>query len=73
MAPADVSFATVGGIMRYQNGGWILGFNRFFKNCSVFDAELWGILDGLALLMDRGYDNVLIQTDNLEAAKTIQD
>ncbi|MBA0592141.1 hypothetical protein Gorai_009128, partial [Gossypium raimondii] len=47
--------------------------DRFFENCSVFDAELWGILDGLALLMERGYDNVLIQTDNLEVAKTIQD
>ncbi|MBA0777381.1 hypothetical protein Gotri_005401, partial [Gossypium trilobum] len=36
-------------------------------------AELWGILDGLGILMDRGYDHVLIQNDNLEAIKAIQD
>ncbi|KAH1105718.1 hypothetical protein J1N35_009486, partial [Gossypium stocksii] len=37
-----------------------------------FEAELQGILDGLALLQKRGLDKVLIQTDNLEVAKTIQ-
>ncbi|MBA0818870.1 hypothetical protein Gohar_021894, partial [Gossypium harknessii] len=36
-------------------------------------AELWGLLDGLGILMDRGYDHVLIQTDNLEAIKAIQE
>ncbi|MBA0647793.1 hypothetical protein Goklo_015611, partial [Gossypium klotzschianum] len=34
--------------------------------CSVFDVELWGILDGLTLLQDRDLNKILIQTDNLE-------
>ncbi|MBA0870685.1 hypothetical protein Goshw_015946 [Gossypium schwendimanii] len=37
------------------------------------DADLWGILDGLVLLIDQGYDNMLIQTDSLEAVKAIQE
>ncbi|MBA0854388.1 hypothetical protein Goshw_029875, partial [Gossypium schwendimanii] len=29
------------------DGLWIAGYNRYLGFCSVFDAELWGILDGL--------------------------
>ncbi|MBA0602594.1 hypothetical protein Gorai_002770 [Gossypium raimondii] len=41
--------------------------------CSVFDAELWGILDGLTCLVDRGYDNIIIQSNNLDVVKNIQE
>ncbi|MBA0780646.1 hypothetical protein Gotri_004724, partial [Gossypium trilobum] len=43
------------------------------ESCSVLDADLWGILDGLVLLIDQGYDNMLIHTDCLEAVKAIQE
>ncbi|MBA0741926.1 hypothetical protein Gogos_015044 [Gossypium gossypioides] len=39
---------------------------------SIFDAELWGILDGLSLLQENQCDKVLIQTDSLEAIEVIQ-
>ncbi|MFQ6622986.1 hypothetical protein Gotur_002005 [Gossypium turneri] len=39
--------ATAGGIVQNRNGKWIFGFNRFLRSCSVSEAELWGILDGL--------------------------
>ncbi|MBA0860681.1 hypothetical protein Goshw_020045, partial [Gossypium schwendimanii] len=39
---------------------------------SIFDSKLWGILDGLSLLQGNQCDNVLIQTDNLEAIEAIQ-
>ncbi|MBA0571192.1 hypothetical protein Golob_004776 [Gossypium lobatum] len=42
-------------------------------SCSILDADLWGILDGLVLLIDQGYDNMLIQTDTLEAVKAIKE
>ncbi|MBA0860465.1 hypothetical protein Goshw_017896 [Gossypium schwendimanii] len=35
--------------------------------------KLWGILDDLVLLIDRGCDGVFIQTDNLEIVKAIQE
>ncbi|XP_016721120.2 uncharacterized protein [Gossypium hirsutum] len=61
------------GIVRNRNGEWIIGFNRLLESCSVFEAELWGILDGLWILIDQGCSVVAIQTDNLKVAKAIQE
>ncbi|MFQ6638289.1 hypothetical protein Gotur_015678 [Gossypium turneri] len=36
------------------------------------EDELWGILDGLALLLERKYDSVMIQTDSTEIVLAIQ-
>ncbi|MBA0679329.1 hypothetical protein Goari_011103, partial [Gossypium aridum] len=41
--------------------------------CSIFDAELWSILDGIILLQRRGCDKMLIQSDSLEVVKAIQE
>ncbi|MBA0774609.1 hypothetical protein Gotri_009808, partial [Gossypium trilobum] len=32
-----------------------MGYNRYLGQCEVFDANLWGILDGLVLLQGLGY------------------
>ncbi|MBA0678557.1 hypothetical protein Goari_019896 [Gossypium aridum] len=69
----EVGFVAVGGIARNRDGEWILGFNRYLGNCSVLYAEFWGILDGLVLLIDCGYNSIFIQTDNIEAVKVIQE
>ncbi|MBA0678334.1 hypothetical protein Goari_019688 [Gossypium aridum] len=44
--------ASAGQIVRDHVGNWIFGFNRFLETYSVFDAKLWGILDGLDILID---------------------
>nr|KJB82714.1 hypothetical protein B456_013G210500 [Gossypium raimondii] len=54
-------------------GNWIVGYNRFLGKCSVFVAELWGILDGLLLIQKQGYNEIIIQFDNLEVVVTISD
>ncbi|MBA0705097.1 hypothetical protein Golax_017311, partial [Gossypium laxum] len=41
--------------------------------CSILEAELWGILDSLALVQEKQGNKVLIQTDSLEDIKAIQD
>ncbi|MBA0568183.1 hypothetical protein Golob_005692 [Gossypium lobatum] len=41
-------------------------------SCLVFKAELWGILDDLDILIDRGYDNVLVQTNSFEVANVVK-
>lgn len=56
-----------------NRGDWILGFHEFLGNCSNFYVELWDILDGLTLLCDCDYGSVLIETNNLETVKTIQE
>ncbi|MBA0685172.1 hypothetical protein Goari_026711, partial [Gossypium aridum] len=57
--------------MRNENGGWILGSNKFLGNCLILNAELWDILDGLKLILQRGYNKVVIQLDSLEVVKVI--
>ncbi|MBA0814604.1 hypothetical protein Gohar_020422 [Gossypium harknessii] len=60
------------GVVRDRNRECIIDYKRFLGSCSVFEAELWGLLDGLNILIDRGLDNVMIQTDSLEVVGGIQ-
>ncbi|MBA0799028.1 hypothetical protein Gohar_009564, partial [Gossypium harknessii] len=66
-------FAAAEGCVRDHKGEWIIGFVRYLGNCSVLEAKLWGILDGLNLMADRCFQNVLIQTDSIEAIKAIME
>ncbi|KAK5818499.1 uncharacterized protein LOC108477987 [Gossypium arboreum] len=50
-----------------------MGYNRFLGTCSIFEAELWGILDGLKLIQRRGHNNVIIHSDSLEVVKAIHE
>ncbi|XP_040967822.1 uncharacterized protein [Gossypium hirsutum] len=50
-----------------NKGEWILG------ECSIATAELWGVLNGLLILQKQGYDEVIIQSDNLENVISIND
>ncbi|KAH1073635.1 hypothetical protein J1N35_025963 [Gossypium stocksii] len=69
----DEGFAAVEGLVRDQDGRWIIGFSKYFGNYTVIKAKLWSILDGLKLIADRRDERVLIQMDSLQAAKIIQD
>ncbi|KAH1113783.1 hypothetical protein J1N35_007161 [Gossypium stocksii] len=60
------SFSTAGGLIRDGEGKWIIGYNRYLGKCTAAVVELWGIWDGLLLLQKQGYDEVIIQSDNLE-------
>ncbi|MBA0625562.1 hypothetical protein Godav_003344 [Gossypium davidsonii] len=64
--------ATAGGVLLNRKGEWIMGCNSLLGECSVFDIKLWGIFDGLTLIQDNQIAKVTIQTDCLEAIKTIQ-
>lgn len=66
-------FVAIRGVMRDQNERWILGYNMYLGFRSVMEAELWGILNGLTLLLEQNYDTVLIQTDSMEAILAIHE
>ncbi|MBA0587057.1 hypothetical protein Gorai_000193 [Gossypium raimondii] len=36
-------------------------------------AELWGILDGLLVLLSKGFERATIQTDNIDVVKALED
>ncbi|KAA3476291.1 putative LRR receptor-like serine/threonine-protein kinase [Gossypium australe] len=63
--------AAVGGMVRDWNGNWILGYTHYLGRCSPLEAELWGVLDGVLILLNKGYKKVKIQTDNLEVVRTL--
>ncbi|MBA0799864.1 hypothetical protein Gohar_010351, partial [Gossypium harknessii] len=45
-----------GRVVRNANGDWIFGYNRRLGKCSIFNVELWGILEGLRHIQRRGHD-----------------
>ncbi|MBA0718370.1 hypothetical protein Golax_006123, partial [Gossypium laxum] len=51
----EEGFTAAGGLVRDHNGGWIIGFCKYLRNCTVTKVELWGILDGLKLILDRRF------------------
>ncbi|MBA0746403.1 hypothetical protein Gogos_008925, partial [Gossypium gossypioides] len=59
-------------VLRDENGGWISGYNRYLGKCSIFNTELWGILERLKLSRHQGHDKIIIQSDSLEVVKAIQ-
>ncbi|MBA0692013.1 hypothetical protein Goari_009604 [Gossypium aridum] len=65
----ETVFATTEGVIWKQNAEWILGYNHYLGSCSIFEVELLGILDGLAIIQISGYKNVLIHTNSLESLK----
>ncbi|MBA0785728.1 hypothetical protein Gotri_026079 [Gossypium trilobum] len=69
----DAGLAASRGMACKQEGEWIVGFNLYLGLCTVFDAELWGVLDGITLIHERGYQKVMIHKDNLKVVKVIQD
>ncbi|KAG8493011.1 hypothetical protein CXB51_012640 [Gossypium anomalum] len=66
-------FAAAGGLLRDQKGAWIVGYTRYLGICEVIVSELWGILHGLQIALDRGFRKVTIRTDNLEVVNLIQE
>ncbi|KAK5818448.1 hypothetical protein PVK06_023385 [Gossypium arboreum] len=62
----DSGYAATGGVARDHEGNWIVGFSRFLGVCSLFEAEAWGILDGILILLNMGFGKFSILSDNLE-------
>ncbi|MBA0660033.1 hypothetical protein Goklo_012089 [Gossypium klotzschianum] len=69
----DSEMTAFGGVLRDRHGGWILGFNKSLGHYLVFNAKVWGVLDGLMIIQSRNYDVVVIRSDSQEALKAIDD
>ncbi|KAK5776658.1 hypothetical protein PVK06_044618 [Gossypium arboreum] len=65
--------AISGGVVRDRDGIWIMGFGRYLGVCSPFEAEVWSILNGILLLLNKGLRRVIIQTNSLEAIQALND
>ncbi|MBA0748090.1 hypothetical protein Gogos_004942, partial [Gossypium gossypioides] len=61
----DIGLTSIEGVLQDHNGEWILRFNHYLGMCSVLEAELLGILDGLILFQRRGLDRANKVVDSL--------
>ncbi|KAE8736106.1 hypothetical protein F3Y22_tig00000170pilonHSYRG00041 [Hibiscus syriacus] len=61
----------VGGLIRNNLGDWLLGFNKYIGATQALHAELWGILKGLRLSRNNGFECVQCQTDCSEALNLV--
>ncbi|MBA0599854.1 hypothetical protein Gorai_006055, partial [Gossypium raimondii] len=67
----DSGYAATGGMAHDHDENWIVGFTRFLGVCSLFEVEVWGILDEILILLNRGYTRNIIMTDNLEVTQNL--
>ncbi|GKV27995.1 hypothetical protein SLEP1_g37098 [Rubroshorea leprosula] len=56
--------AGAGGVFRDHLGNWILGFSRNIGHTTSIAAKLWAIRDGLKLVVSRGYNRLILETDS---------
>ncbi|MBA0769493.1 hypothetical protein Gotri_018218 [Gossypium trilobum] len=69
--PTVQAAAVAGGLVRDKNEKWLWGYTRSLGRCSVLEAELWQILDGLDLLWKHGYRNIVVESNNAAAVKLL--
>lgn len=53
-----------GGIFRDFLGNWVLGYARNVGLSSPLAAEIWAIRDGLVLAIQRGFQNLIVESDS---------
>ncbi|KAL4319850.1 hypothetical protein GQ457_18G018210 [Hibiscus cannabinus] len=63
--------ATIGGVIRDDQGNWIFGFLKSVGICSVLTTELWAILVGLRHVWRLGFRKIEVETDNVEVARIL--
>lgn len=64
----DRSSGTIGagGIARDHNGAWIAGFVYNIGKGGALLAEAWAARTGAQLALDKGYSNVILESDSLD-------
>ncbi|XP_061371303.1 uncharacterized protein LOC133313907 [Gastrolobium bilobum] len=62
-----------GGVIRNYAGKWIAGFSKRIGCGNVLLAEVWGMVIGLEWAWEMGYQQVILETDSMEALKIAQD
>ena len=55
--------ASCGGVVRDDNGCWIVGFTRHIGTTNCFAAKLWGLRDGLSLCLSLNISCLVVVLD----------
>ena len=63
MSLGNLGPAGCGGILRDDNGDWLLGFSRKIGITTSFVAKLWVVREGLSLCLHRNLPAVVLELD----------
>jgi len=63
--------SSFGGLIRNNNGDWLLGFSGFCGITSCLAAELYAIFHGLRIAYDAGHMNIILESDSRMALDSI--
>ncbi|KAL4285564.1 hypothetical protein GQ457_16G025970 [Hibiscus cannabinus] len=58
----------IGGLIRNQNGGWVVGFVKAIGHLNTLQVELWALFEGMLLAWKYGFDSLLVCSDCKQAA-----
>ncbi|CAN1120866.1 Putative ribonuclease H protein At1g65750 [Linum perenne] len=65
--------AAVGGLIRDDQGRFIVGFATKLGSCSIARAEMRGIVDGMTIAWNHGIRKLQIQSDSVTAVRMLSD
>ncbi|KAK8577708.1 hypothetical protein V6N13_027975 [Hibiscus sabdariffa] len=65
--------ASCGGVLRNEKDDWIMSFSCFIGVCSTFEAELWGILEGLNHAWHLDYRKFEVELDSLFTVRILHE
>ncbi|CAL5385783.1 unnamed protein product [Camellia sinensis] len=68
--PGDGGF---GGLVRDEKEIWICGFYGKLTNCSSIEAEIWALYRSLTIAFEKGYKDLIIETDAMEALDMLKE
>ncbi|XP_072087871.1 uncharacterized protein [Arachis hypogaea] len=65
--------AACGGIFRDNLGRFVKDFACNLGSYSIMHVELWGIIKGLQIAIDNGYNRIVIESDSMMAINFIKE
>ncbi|KAF7838891.1 ribonuclease H [Senna tora] len=68
----DHGHAACGGVVRDENGNYMVGFLKNLGSCSPIQAELWGVHSGLSTAWLHGFRRVIIEVDSMVVCGMMQ-
>ncbi|KAK8541714.1 hypothetical protein V6N12_014341 [Hibiscus sabdariffa] len=57
----DSGMASCGGVLCTDAGGWVIGFSKRLGICTVLEAELWGVFEGLLSAWSVGVPRLILE------------
>ncbi|CAL5397166.1 unnamed protein product [Camellia sinensis] len=60
-----------GGLIRDEKGAWICGYYGRMESCISLEAELWAVYKGLTIILQKGFNNMTVETDAQEVMKLL--